>query len=231
MKISFDMMFSVNSSNLRTSRNLCLTSLFAVLLSSLLVSPAILGETVSHKYDFQDAGGVTQEGWTPIEKNTMASPTSAGFVTFGELPAGAANRSSGSTQEPTNVTEDQIYTGPSAVEGETAMQFRDIVPPNATNLSLTIYTSDPQDKYVRENYRITLSYNDGTKTTIWDPATASPGDYMGTYGYYIPITVPSFPLPGDPGTTNYVDVSFESIGVKNESVIRVNGIEFEYTTK
>jgi hypothetical protein len=165
-------------------------------------------------------GAITEPGWTHMQQSTAYTATSPGFhlggvsqFTFNGIYRG------GSTQNPTNVTADLILGGGAGSLTVPTIVFRDIVPAHSTNVSFTIYRSDPGDSF-SPRFETRVRYNEGTEILV-DPGS----DTGGTY--HPPIT---FNLALNPYTNAVaLDFYFYTWVGQNGASTRLNGIEAIYT--
>jgi hypothetical protein len=175
---------------------------------------------VTNRYDIEPSGGVTESGWTHIDPSVGYTTTSAGFDLTQTFSYGAFDRGS-SAQTPTSVTRDFILGNGRASATTPTVVFRDIVPEHATNVSFTIYRSDPADSFGAA-FTTKASVNGGPLVTIH---TGGGGVYP--YTYYSPITG-NLALPALTNATT-LDFYFFDAGALGSSEIRLNGIEAIYT--
>lgn len=188
---------------------------------SLLSAVESLAQTyVTHRYDIEPTSAfVTEPGWTHMDQSTAYTATSAGFHLGGvsQFTFSGIDRGS-STQTPTSVTRDMILGGGAGSLTVPTIVFRDIVPAHSTNVSFTIYRSDPGDSFA-PTFETRVRYNGGTEIFV------APGSTTGGT-YQPPIT---FNLGLTPTVTDgSLDFYFYTYPTANGASTRLNGIEAIY---
>jgi hypothetical protein len=171
---------------------------------------------VTNRYDFEPTVSyVTEAGWMHVDRLTAYSGNSTGGfdLVLSQLYNLNVDRGA-STQSPTNMTRDLVVGDPNAnTNGVPVMVFRDIAPAYATNISYTIYRSDPGDAWPPA-FTTKVRFAGGAETIV------DTGAGWGTY--HSPITGS---MAFSPVSTN---TSFEFLFYAMNyggSVVRVNGIE------
>jgi hypothetical protein len=200
----------------RPGRLLALLLLLAALAAPLARAQSI----VTNRYDMEPVSSyVTEVGWTHITWNSSYSGnTTAGFdLVLSQLYNLNIDRGS-STQTPTSVTRDFIMGNANAnTNGVPIMVFRDIAPAYATNVTYTIFRSDPGDTYPAA-FTTKVRFAGGSEVTV--------DTGHGSFATYHPVIAGTYSF--SPVSTN---TSFEYIFYAQNyggSTIRINGIESIY---